>query len=114
MRRRGFRARPGWVRVDGTGSKLAAVWEHPTGWRLQHCGHPTALHPWLLIAPDGRVHKSGAVNGDPDLGRAWDRLDEAMDYAATQIQVGRTRTADPADLADLPLFARGPRVDQPT
>lgn len=105
MKRVGFRARPGWRRTDDTGQKCSAVWEHPTGWRLEHCGHPTALHPWLLIAPDGRVHKSGAVSGDPDLGRAWDRLDEAMDYAASQIQQGHTRTADTPDLADLPLFA---------
>ena len=78
------------------------------------------LHPQLrelvLLAGDVEWHLLAhrPRQGHPDLGRAWDRLDEAMDYAATQIQVGRTRTAEPADLADLPLFARGPRVDQPT
>jgi hypothetical protein len=71
----------GWCRIDPRPwTKLAAQWWHAAGWRLVHCGHPTALWPWRLYAPDGAVHCTGALQGRPELGVAWGSLREAMDY----------------------------------
>jgi hypothetical protein len=29
-------------------------WRHSSGWSVEHCGHPTALWPYLLISPEGK------------------------------------------------------------
>lgn len=37
-------------------SKINAEWLHEaSGWRVRHCGHPTALWPYYLIPPDGML-----------------------------------------------------------
>ena len=46
----------------------------PSGWRLQHCGHPTALLPRMLFDPENRMVLSGlSTEGgeDPMRGRCW-------------------------------------------
>jgi hypothetical protein len=76
----------GWTRIDGIPGKLRALWAHTSGWRLGHCGHPTALYPWALFDPKGRMHLSGA-NGpakNPTFGVAWSDLREPMTYVAEQ------------------------------
>lgn len=72
----------GWRRVDSRAhGKLGALWLHVAGWALAHCGHPTALYPWALVAPDGSVHCTGAARGgDPQNGLAWTGLEPAMAY----------------------------------
>lgn len=45
-------ARVGWTRNDAR-SKTAAVYTHTSGWRVVHCGHPTALWPYYLLSPEG-------------------------------------------------------------
>jgi len=45
--------RPHWRRLDGPG-KCAGHWRHASGWRVQHCGHPTANYPYTAFGPDGR------------------------------------------------------------
>jgi hypothetical protein len=30
-------------------------WLGNTGYRVEQCGHPTALHPWMAYAPDGTM-----------------------------------------------------------
>ena len=74
----------GWTRVDPRPwGKLAARWEHRDGWKLHHCGHPTANWPWALYDPKGRMHLLGAaVNAvpQPTHGYAWPNLREAMTY----------------------------------
>lgn len=74
----------GWTRVDPKPwtSKLTAVWQHVLGWSLHHCGHPTALWPWALYDPKGRMHRNGALDGAPREGRAWQRLEPAMEFVA--------------------------------
>jgi hypothetical protein len=75
-------ARLGWQRVDNRAAgKVGAEWRHRDGWRLEHCGHPTALWPWLLVSPAGDVHcTGGAYHDDPTVGFAWPTLAEAMTY----------------------------------
>lgn len=52
-------ARHGWVcTYRGLGKHQR--WSHCDGWLLEHCGHPTALHPWALYAPNGRMILTGA------------------------------------------------------
>jgi len=77
----------GWARVDPRPwSKITARWEHPSGWQIQHCGHPTAHHPWMLYSPEGAFVRTGAVRGARDVGGPWSSLIEPMDYVATQIK----------------------------
>lgn len=66
----------GWTRVDPRPwSKLRARWEHTSGWRLDHCGHPTALWPWALFDPAGQMVCTGVAFGNPrSYGTAWPDL----------------------------------------
>lgn len=76
---------PGWTRVDPRPwGKLRAQWEHRAGWRLEHCGHPTALHPWALYDPSGEMHCTGGAGPakNPAFGTAWNSLDDAGRYVA--------------------------------
>lgn len=77
----------GWVRVDERPwKKTRAVWVHPSGWILEHCGHPTALHPWALFNPMGDMVLAGAkFHCDPTKGYAWDHLEDAQAWVAQQI-----------------------------
>lgn len=74
-------ARAGWTRTDPRPwGKLGARWEHVAGWTLEHCGHPTAHYPWLLVAPDGRIVRTGVmVEGHRyQRGTAWPHLASAV------------------------------------
>lgn len=74
-------ARMGWTRTDGGKGKVGARWQHRDGWSLVHCGHPTALHPWALYDPKGRMHTTGyPVSGRPVFGVAWRNLKAAAEY----------------------------------
>jgi hypothetical protein len=54
---------------------------HRDGWRIQHCGHPTALWPYLLLSPEGQIILTGAAAcGRPDYGTAWPTVAAAVDY----------------------------------
>jgi hypothetical protein len=57
---------------------------HKDGWKIQHCGHPTALWPYLLIDPKGRAVLTGAAFGKPTFyGTAWPTVASAVDYVAS-------------------------------
>lgn len=74
----------GWTRIDNSRSKFGR-WEHPSGWRIEHCGHPTALWPWALYSPTGEMVCTGAAyapNPDPRNGTAWPNLASAMMFVA--------------------------------
>jgi len=47
-----------WVRLSAPGNKLGATWEHPSGWQVHHCGHPTANWPYYAVDPtdNGRLY----------------------------------------------------------
>jgi hypothetical protein len=44
--------RKGWTRLSRPGDKCGTHWLHEaSGWRLRHCGHPTANWPYYLVEP---------------------------------------------------------------
>ncbi len=76
------------------------------GWVIQHCGHPTALYPYLLFHPDGRVVTLGEVVPPdapmwaaeqrrrrrmpitPETSAKWARLAAAQQWAELHHQAG--------------------------
>lgn len=54
-------AKPAWEKSGGVYGNCGATYTHSSGFVVQHCGHPTALRPYVIIAPDG-TH-SYAPNG---------------------------------------------------
>lgn len=59
---------------------------HPSGWKIQHCGHPTALWPYLIFDPSGKPILTGAAFGNPaTYGTAWPTVSSAVDYVSTQL-----------------------------
>jgi hypothetical protein len=75
-----------WRRVDNGASKTSARYEHPTGYRIEHCGHPTALWPYALYGPDGALIL--APNG-----RAWQKLAYAAIEVDTRLAAAARRSA---------------------
>lgn len=55
-------ALPAWERYPGaSGGTCGEMWIHTSGWKVQHCGHPTANWPYYLESPEGlwRIAKNG-------------------------------------------------------
>jgi len=57
-----------WARQAGAnGGTCGATWwlqqmdGKPTGWAVQHCGHPTALRPYVGLDPSGNMVLNGTV-----------------------------------------------------
>jgi hypothetical protein len=69
-----------WVRADGGRTKLFARYQHPSGYHIQHCGHPTANYPYALYNPAGELLL--APNG-----KAWRTLAAAAAEAEAQLAV---------------------------
>lgn len=70
---KGKRSRPNWVKtLDGRG--CGDQWSHPNGWRVIHCGHPTANYPWYGHGPNDETMLSGGIN----LGMAFQYLTDAQ------------------------------------
>lgn len=74
----------GWMRADPKPwrTKLSARYEHVDGWVIEHCGHPTAHHPWMLLDPKGRMVLTGLLGPFrcPHYGTAWDTLEQATSF----------------------------------
>lgn len=64
-----------WRRSDGGTGTCGSRYQHPKGYFIEHCGHPTALWPYALYGPDGYIIL--APNG-----RAWQKLA----FAAAEVQ----------------------------
>lgn len=77
----------GWVRADPRPwrTKLDSRYQHRDGWTLEHCGHQTAIHPWLLFDPKGRLVLTGAAGPmcRPDFGTAWWTLRQVVEWVTT-------------------------------
>lgn len=81
--------RHGWERVDGRKDKFARWLHTESGWGLAHCGHPTALRPWALVRPDGRLVCSDVrFGGPPNFGVAWASLREPVEWFAGFLRSG--------------------------
>jgi hypothetical protein len=72
---------PEWERVSARGG-VFGTWRHRSGWLVRHCGHPTALWPYYLIAPDGT--ELVEVDGH----RTWSTLAQAK-KAVESVVYGR-------------------------
>lgn len=60
------------------------AYKHRDGWTLSHCGHPTALTPYMLVDAEGLTYLTGAaVSGRRDFGTAWPTVASAVDYVAS-------------------------------
>lgn len=70
--------------------KAGRDYQHSAGWRIEHCGHPTALWPYLLIDPNREIVLAGAAGPlrNPTYGTAWSTVQQAVDYVAI---IGLTR-----------------------
>ena len=45
-----------WARIPGaSGGSCGAEHNHASGYRVIHCGHPTALRPYYIESPDGKT-----------------------------------------------------------
>lgn len=87
----------GWERVDPRPwRKTSALWRHRDGWRLEHCGHPTALYPWALYDAKGRMHLTGInfAKRNPTFGVAWSNPRDPMTYVAVRGAWGVERMDD--------------------
>jgi hypothetical protein len=60
----------GWKPLGGR------TYRHVTGWLIEHCGHPTALWPYALYDPSGKMILTPS-------GRAWPTVASAVDYVDT-------------------------------
>lgn len=63
MSRPAMRQREGWRRLSRPGDKCSALWLHEdSGWRVRHCGHPTANYPYYAVDPE-RPREPVGVHG---------------------------------------------------
>lgn len=54
--------RPGWTAIGVAGAK-GRTYRHPSGWLVQHCGHPTARWPYYLVNPRSPRRITVSFNG---------------------------------------------------
>jgi len=75
----------GWERIPQLPHMYGRYFRHKLGWKISHCGHPTALWPYILEDPDGRMILTGIVGPlrRPDYGVAWPSVASAVDYVAS-------------------------------
>lgn len=81
-RRKGKRCHPEFTRKY-QGSTCGNEWVHlSSGWRVAHCGHPTALWPYYPVTPHGTC-----------LPKTWARLYECQLWVLEQIEKHKARYA---------------------
>jgi hypothetical protein len=106
-------ARAGWTRIDRRPwKKTNATWLHRSDWRLQHCGHPTALHPWMLFDPTGRMILTGAGHPPafyPEFGTCWDDLRSAVGFVRGRLAKGAVQQTVSEKSGALPSSAAAER-----
>lgn len=78
LRRRAIHGRPGWHRLSAPGDKCGATWEHESGWRIMHCGHPTAIWPYFALEPATVARGEFLPAVVSDDGRGFIDLEHAM------------------------------------
>jgi len=77
----------GW---EKTGSRFdpgnfGRVYTHRDGWKISHCGHPTALWPYILEDPNGHMILTGAAfSNSPHRGTAWPTVASAVDFVSSR------------------------------
>lgn len=84
--------RRGWTRLDDGRSKLTGAWDHPSGWRIRHCGHATALWPYYAEHPTAGMAVSHNGLGFHSLAYAFDMVDALLRGDAQLVEI---HPADP-------------------
>lgn len=78
--------REGWTRQAPKVAQFGASYTHVTGWQIQHCGHPTANWPYLLLDPSGEMVLTGILySGNRRYGVAWPNVAQAAAFVKTQV-----------------------------
>lgn len=73
-----------WARVEnGRRGTCGSCYRHPAGYTIEHCGHPTALWPYMLTGPEG-----AALILAPN-GRCWQNLRAAAAEVARRLGGGQ-------------------------
>jgi hypothetical protein len=71
--------RPVWVKIRKT---WPGIWEHESGWRIYHCGHPTALWPYYAMPPGvpatGAYRNEMLLSGGMGLGKGFSELKDCQ------------------------------------
>ena len=101
---------PGWERLSVSDNKCDQHWRHrASGWRVQHCGHPTALYSVLLIDPEGFevVSHNGQAFGGV-------RIARAMVEGVLEGRVAVTSDRCVGDLRRTPNHTSGGELLEPT
>lgn len=75
----------------GEGKGLKRVLTHATGWKVRHCGHPTAHWSWYVQSPEGVSYVRAS-------GSAWAHQDEAK-AAAEELSGGGSANSWPMSQA---------------
>lgn len=78
----------GW---DAAGEGLTRRFRHPTGWRIEHCGHATARWPWIVTDPQGNDLPSPGGHHWGSLSAAKEAAQAVLDGAAHVVVEGDTR-----------------------
>ena len=98
--------RAGWKRLSSPGDKLAARWVFTNGWEVRHCGHPTAIWPYFVVAKghEGRIVSDRSGRGFGTLVKAFEAVEAVVEGRRELFDDGPTKhgyrmvIADPQDL----------------
>lgn len=61
-------------------------WRHePTGAEISHCGHPTAIWPYLATAADGRDYVAPNGRGFRTLAIAMEAVEAGLERSALRV-----------------------------
>jgi len=84
---------PNWVRLSRPGRKLDACWLHkPSGWKVHHCGHPTANWPYYAEHPDRPGKPNWILSGEGlGLGVGIRTLEQAFLHVEYYVATGQCR-----------------------
>jgi hypothetical protein len=70
---------PKLVGFVASGYGITRRFDHASGWHIEHCGHGTALRPWAVYDPSGKIHLRPH-------GGAFETLDLATAYVVEQLR----------------------------
>jgi hypothetical protein len=81
------RVRAGWTRLSPRGALtcLGEFRHDATGTRVAHCGHPTALWPYLVTTADGRSYVAPNSRGFVHLATAMQAVEAGIEQHGRRV-----------------------------
>ena len=73
----------GWRRLHARGDKCGSRYRHESGWRVEHCGHPTALYSFELISPKGYAYLAPHGRNHTTIAKAFESVALVLSGKAT-------------------------------